>query len=544
MLAAYHTETPNMTDTYGSIDEVAVDFATTHPVYKMANRVFSQDPAPQSVMVGKRLTPYTKTVDLAPVNVNENFVYGWSVTAPDGTKKAVTYTVQNGDTEDDIVDGLVASAGSITGLTITGFHDASVPSTPATLVGTVDLSQLTLATLNTLTFKLTADVGGLDTTTFTTPTSVEDIVDQINTAEGSDGTASLDYDTYPGEVHLALASATVGDTGTLLVGNGTANATLGFTDNQSATGTNTPSGGARMRIAATVDGTLFDLTSLPKPWNLTVSDVTADPGVATDLQAIADDDDTWYGLALDSSSQAEAEEAASWVESHKKLFGNNTSDSACGDSGDDTDVMSSLAADNYLRTYSFYLSNQFLHWGGLGLMANRFVQDPGTATWNDVTIRGIAADNLRSGFQHAISGVPSVGTHGKKGLVYIKVAGLSVTQNPVMAGEEWIDIIHGRDWLDARLAEANFGAMKTASDNGSRIPFTDDGIAIIKGTTKAVLILAQKKGFLASFTGPDAPLAKDVEPADKHNRLLTPVTWSAILAGAIHAVKINGVLSE
>ncbi len=50
----------------------------------------------------------------------------------------------------------------------------------ATLVGSVDLTGVTLSTLNTTTLKVTASVGGLQTITFTTPSSIADIATQAN----------------------------------------------------------------------------------------------------------------------------------------------------------------------------------------------------------------------------------------------------------------------------------------------------------------------------------------------------------------------------
>lgn len=543
LLACYHTATPNMYDTYASLDEVAADHQVTSAPYKMASRVFSQNPAPPEVAIGKRLTAFTKSVDLSPVNTNVGFGYAFDIFGVDGTKTSVSYVVQLGDTLDDIVDGLVADIGSPNGVTVTGHHATSTPLTKAKVIGTVDLLTLDPSTLNTQTFIVTTNLGGPYTTTFTGVATLDDIVDQINAITTTNGTASLDFSTE-GEVHLAFESFTTGTTGTISVGNGTADNDLGFTNGQTATGTNAPAGGARVNLSATVAGTLFDLVDLPKPWDLKVADITADPGIEADIQAIADDNSEWYGLALDSSSEAEAEGVADWVEANKKLFANTTCDSACGDPNVTTDVMSDLAALGYMRTYTAYLGNQLNSYLALGLMANRFPLDPGVPTWQYVTVIGVKPDTLKSAFAHAIAGVPDQGTHGKRGLIYVKAAGLSVVINTVTAGEEWIDVIHGRDWLDARLAEAIFGAKKAATDRGSKIPYTTDGINILVGVAKSVLILAQKKGFLADFTGPDAPAIGDISASDKHNRLLEPVKWGAKLAGAIHATQITGVLTE
>jgi hypothetical protein len=106
----------------------------------------------------------------------------------------------------------------------------------AKMTGTVDLSGITLSTLNGQTFLVTSNVGGPDSVTFTTPSSIADIAVQINAVTTGDSTASIVGN------HLVMTGGgtSLGTTSTLLLGSGTANATLGFTNGQTATGTNEP----------------------------------------------------------------------------------------------------------------------------------------------------------------------------------------------------------------------------------------------------------------------------------------------------------------
>ena len=97
--------------------------------------------------------------------------------------------------------------------------------------GTVDLTTVTLADLNALTFIVDSSGASADTTTFTTPSSVQDVVDQINS--GATGyLASLVQGRY-----LRVTDSVTGSAATIQVTTGTANATMGFTNNTSATGT-------------------------------------------------------------------------------------------------------------------------------------------------------------------------------------------------------------------------------------------------------------------------------------------------------------------
>lgn len=104
----------------------------------------------------------------------------------------------------------------------------------ATLDGTVDLTTLTLSTLNTTTLLVDEDTTTEQTVTFTTPSSVADIAAQINT-QTTNITASIIQGKY-----LRLQSDTAGTASTLAINaSSTGEAILGFSTgagNMSATG--------------------------------------------------------------------------------------------------------------------------------------------------------------------------------------------------------------------------------------------------------------------------------------------------------------------
>lgn len=85
------------------------------------------------------------------------------------------------------------------------------PEPKATIDGTVDLTTVTLSTLNGTTLKPTADVGGAQTITFTTPTSVDDIAVQANAQ-----TTNMTFSIIQGK-YLRLESDTAGASSTLSI---------------------------------------------------------------------------------------------------------------------------------------------------------------------------------------------------------------------------------------------------------------------------------------------------------------------------------------
>jgi len=78
-------------------------------------------------------------------------------------------------------------------------------------------------------------------------------------------------------------------------------------------------------VVADTAGDLF-FFDVPSDGGLTIKNTTTDPGIATDLAAIYAADPDWYGMAIDSNSEAEINAAATWILSNgRKLFVANCS---------------------------------------------------------------------------------------------------------------------------------------------------------------------------------------------------------------------------
>jgi hypothetical protein len=127
---------------------------------------------------------------------------------------------------------------------------------------------------------------------------------------------------------------------------------------------------------------------------------------------------------------------------------------------------------------------------------------------------------------------------GKNGNYYISAGGLALTYPGKTASGEWFDVTRFVDWLQARLRERLIGLLA----NNAKVPFTDAGIALVVAEIRAQLQQGVAVGGLAespAFTI-SAPLASDVSSVDRAARTLPDVTFSARLAGAIHAIELTG----
>ena len=197
MLAAYHSVFGERARLYSNLRGLTDDgFATSDPVYLMAQKLLSASPKVKDFYVGRRALPMSQSINLTPTDVTEGLVYTVTVTGPGATTgESFTYTCGAAETVAGITAGLVTAMGAATGNW--------------------------------------------------TPT---------------DNTTDLDIDA----------------------------------DNA---------------------GELFNVQV--DAW-MDLKDNTTDPGIATDLAAIATYKDDWYCLALDSCSEAEANAAAAWLRPKRK----------------------------------------------------------------------------------------------------------------------------------------------------------------------------------------------------------------------------------
>jgi hypothetical protein len=280
--------------------------------------------------------------------------------------------------------------------------------------------------------------------------------------------------------------------------------------------------------AADTPGDLFDYQQLTG--GLEVLDVTLDPGIATDLAAIRLEDPDWYGLVLDSNSEAEVLATAAWAEAQTVLFGANSADAGVLYSVVTTDVASDLQTSAFARTFIIW-SGSVLSYAAAAWLGKQLPTDPGSTTWKFKTLAGVAVDNLNANQVSAAD--------AKDCNHYTRVAGVNITREGVTSANEFIDITRYIDFLTARLQENIFALLV----NQPKLPYTDASVDLILGEIRAQLRRGIPLAIVEGSIVTSAPAVEDISSQDRANRLLPDVTFQARLAGAIHNIVINGVLT-
>lgn len=278
--------------------------------------------------------------------------------------------------------------------------------------------------------------------------------------------------------------------------------------------------------------------SLSVSANMSVTSVTENLGPVEEIISARDVDDDWYFLYDTTHSKVQALLVAGYIESQIKLYGVQTDDADSKDlaEANDTDgLLKQLKDKNYDRTHSVWTFTDKLGeyktaaWGGV-----QAPKDPGASTWKFKTANGISSDKFSAQERSNIQ--------DKNGNVYVKIASIDMFQEGVAASGEFIDIMRGTDWIQARIQEAVFGLLTTED----KVAYSDGGIETVGLQVEEVLDRAVDRTILlGGEQGPvvTVPRRSETAVADRAERTLRDVTFTGFYAGAIHKVQIDGRLS-
>lgn len=292
----------------------------------------------------------------------------------------------------------------------------------------------------------------------------------------------------------------------------------------------------------TLTGVSGDSFKVEVSSNMSMAVGTVTETIAETMAAIVKYDNDWYGWALADRTPATILAAAAWTESVRKLFGTAVDEAGSYDPETTTDTGYLLYNDNYYRTFWFYHEKAATDFPECAVFARCFAVLPGGETWALKKLAGVTTDGLTETQYNAIT--------KKNGNTFERFRNISITQNGKVAAGEWIDVIRFRDWLQEEITVNVFNLLI----NRDKVPYTDEGIALIEARIRQALELGQQRGGIApteydedgnenlGFTV-EVPLSSNISANQKASRVLTDVKFTARLAGAIHVVEIYGSLT-
>jgi hypothetical protein len=293
--------------------------------------------------------------------------------------------------------------------------------------------------------------------------------------------------------------------------------------------------GSSATVVVTITG------GTPPTMSFSTQVIPADASWTAALAKIKEQNNDWYAISVSARQMVNQQQCAQWIQANEKLGGLCSGDSTISDE-ETGDIAAWAKLNNLDRVFVFFHPDAKLAEAAVDALAptdpipeaayfgKMLTKDPGSATWKFKELQSVPTYELTQG---QVSNVEN-----KNATWYMTTADVPMTSNGQVASGEYIDVIHGLDWLKARIQNLVF----TALVNVDKVPFTDEGVQMVVSPLKAALEEAKKNKILASYEI-NFPAVADVSITDKGRRFLPDIDFTGVLAGAIHSTKINGVVT-
>ncbi len=274
-------------------------------------------------------------------------------------------------------------------------------------------------------------------------------------------------------------------------------------------------------------------------------DVFGEPDISDAITAV--DDGSWYMLHTTSTSEVVQQELSDYVSTRKRQFLPVSSDQTILETIQDRRTSWTIhdAPDDHPEA----------SWSSSKLWTL-----PGSTTWKDVGPLQGQSPNLTSSLDSLIF------VRDNRGNSYVESDGVAtmdegITSDP--AGKTYIDDVRSQDFLEENLRIDIAQVFKDASNAGSKIPYTDEGIetaftnpitnrlsasgpqGIIAPVEEGNVTQAEEsadKRFRFSVSVPTRAEIEAATPEDIQDRIVRGITFSYIPAGAIHRAIVTGIV--
>jgi hypothetical protein len=235
----------------------------------------------------------------------------------------------------------------------------------------------------------------------------------------------------------------------------------------------------------------------------------------------------WYFIAIDDRSDADITLAATTVEALRKVFIAQTSSSAmiAGTGGNIGETLR-LASRERVSLWYHDDDTEYMDAAICGIAGAADLDAPGgVITFALKQLSGVPTSTLTTAQQSNIT--------AENANYYVQIAGRGVTNPGTVAEGEFLDVQTTLDWTFYRIQEGIFRALSTTS---TKVPYTNEGIALIAAEINNVLDQGVTNGHYSSDTPPTVitPDITEAQAADKDARILRGLEGRAVLAGAIH----------
>lgn len=163
---------------------------------------------------------------------------------------------------------------------------------------------------------------------------------------------------------------------------------------------------------------------------------------------------------------------------------------------------------------------------------------PGSATWMFKTLVGITP------VTYADQATTVETINELHYMTYVSKNGVNMTTGGFVTSGEYVDVMLGVRWIKSDMETR----IQRVLVNNAKVPYDNEGIALIAGEVEATLRQAAEYRILRRNNSNEGeytisiPNVNDIDTNKIANRVFDDLSWVAYLSGAIHHVVINGVV--
>ena len=280
-------------------------------------------------------------------------------------------------------------------------------------------------------------------------------------------------------------------------------------------------------IAVTTPGTGW---SIKASANVALANVAPTETYVDALDAVSEDNDSWYALISDSQDKAVQEALSDAINAQRKLYGISSSD-AVAPTTTETDIGAILNAKSAGRTFGVYLPTAASDYPEAAWIGSQLAYTPGSNDWDFKRASGVTVSKLNS--------TATTNLKEKNWNYYIPKGDVNIFMNGDLFDGTPIDQLVVEDWLYARLQEGIYFRLI----NSLKVPMTNAGLAIIENEIRAVLSQAEANGAIDRGWTVTTPDILSIPANLRAQRVAGVFVFRARLAGSIRRIEINGFLS-
>lgn len=292
----------------------------------------------------------------------------------------------------------------------------------------------------------------------------------------------------------------------------------------------TATGSTDVTVAGDTTNVVHSFTNISP--TLTAADVTPAPSVlpAVDLAAIRAFDGDWYALVMTTPGDDAIKSASGWVESELAIYLAASANSAIPSSAT-TDVASVLRDQTRHRS-SIWYHPQPAEYVDAAVVGRMLPKLPGPITFANKSLSGVTMQGLDATQRQYLK--------EKHANCYLNIKGLGFTLWGTAASKRFLDVTVAIDWFDVNVEDRIIALLH----NNDVVPYTAAGIELVRAQIYAQILDGIALGIIDGQQNYEAtaPALESIDPLLKADRILPDMRYMYTLSGAIHKVRVIGIV--